>query len=91
MQLEIKSKQFGQHWIDFGENDHFLWDRQAFEDFKGIKQIPVKTSNDQSMIIGEGKPRLKFDRKEVILKCKHAGEFREKLICVSKLATEFDI
>lgn len=86
-----RSNKISNTWIECIANDKFVLDRQLFEYYKPIKPIPVLIWSRESMFEVVEFVRLRFDNKEVILQCKHDTYFKENLIYLSILLSEFHI
>lgn len=77
-------------WLDCGANDHFVWDRKAFKNYNSIPSTPVDTCDGVAQITGEGDVTFKLDHREITLRCKHAPEFDQNVISLSKFLPYFN-
>lgn len=77
-------------WLDCGANEHFVWNREKFSCYRAIEPSAVETCGGASRIIGEGDVTFKIGSMDVTLTCKHAPDFAENIISLSKFIKSFN-
>ena len=48
------NNKFDNTWLDFGANDHFIWDREVFVTYEGTDPTEVDTCTGDAEILGKG-------------------------------------
>lgn len=68
------------NWLDCEANEHFVWNRNVCTTYEKVKLDSVETFNGIAYIVDEWEVSFKFKRSEIMIKCKHAHEFKENLL-----------
>ena len=68
-----------------------MWDKTVFLNYKEIQPTPVETCNGTAYIVGEGIVSFKLGSEDINIKCKHAPDFNENVISLSKFVKKYNV